>query len=29
MDPSTRKSGGEPVVMCMSLAPFSIMARSS
>src|SRR5690606_22379036 len=24
-----RKSGGEPVVMCMSLAPFSIMARSS
>ncbi len=27
--PSMRKSGGEPVVMCMSLAPFSIMARSS
>src|SRR6187551_811228 len=27
--PSMRKSGGEPVVMCMSLAPFSIMARSN
>jgi len=27
--PSMRKSGGEPVVMCMSLAPFSIMARKS
>src|SRR5690349_10994876 len=24
-----RRSGGAPVVMCMSLAPFSIMARSS
>jgi hypothetical protein len=23
--PSMRSSGGEPVVMCMSLAPFSIM----
>src|SRR6185369_6153033 len=27
--PSMRKSGGDPVVMCMSLAPFSIMARKS
>src|SRR3954453_1020993 len=27
--PSMRSSGGDPVVMCMSLAPFSIMARSN
>src|SRR5450631_568614 len=29
IDPSMRKSGGVPVVMCMSLAPFSIMALSN
>src|SRR5579883_1663964 len=27
--PSTRRSGGVPVVMCMSLAPFSIIALRS
>src|SRR6478609_8138798 len=27
--PSMRSSGGDPVVMCMSLAPFSIIARSN
>src|ERR1700677_2385559 len=29
IDPSIRKSGGEPVVMCMSLAPFSIIVLRS
>src|SRR5262245_16241249 len=28
-DPSTRSSGGAPVVMCMSLAPLSIMTFRS
>src|SRR5262252_4804106 len=28
-DPSTRKSGAEPVVMCISLAPLSIIALRS
>src|SRR3984957_4174166 len=29
IDPSIRSSGGEPVVMCMSLAPFSIIVFRS